>query len=698
MVTTTNSLVGRSTGDNVGQFTFPMFQSDHYLVQSYNWANRKGALTWGNGKRGIRGAVSNSNSLVGSQSGDLVGIGHQELASGHYVVSSFFWSNGSMPQVGAVTWCDGFNGRTGIITASNSLLGDQPMKGLSLQATGLQNGNYVVSNPTWANGSRQEAGAVRWCPGNQVTAGGLDREHSLVGDKAYGHVGTRVTPLENGNYVVSSWNWPNKQQGQFGAVTQCSGQKGRIGVVSEQNSLIGIKSTQSSVFDIEALTNGHFVVTSTEWSDPDKGLSGAATWCSGYRTVTGRVSPQNSLVGGSSPSSRKAMTTTALKNGHYVVTSPGWDNGTRSEAGAVTWCNGDTGKSGRITTANSLVGTRKGDSLGSGSIAALQNGNYVVASPDWARGSLNRAGAATWCDGNAVRTGQVTSFNSLVGSSADDQVGSTIAALQTGNYVVGSPDWDNGNTQDTGAATWGDGSTGIKGTISPSNSLVGSRQGDAVGTFTFPFGAVNRNDYIVISREWQSGSLEKAGAVTEGDGSKGTTGYVNQSNSVRGRKAFAGNTLMTNFHTTLKPIAGVQLLVGQPKANLISIFKPSEPQMPEIVVQQPAGSPLIAGESKRTFGTATVGGRNGMTRTFVIKNTGRKALTGISLAKIGTHAQAFRIKKSPASSLAPGTQTTFSISFAPTSAGDKSATLRIGSNDADENPFEVKLAGRGVKP
>ena len=51
--------------------------------------------------------------------------------------------------------------------------------------------------------------------------------------------------------------------------------------------------------------------------------------------------------------------------------------------------------------------------------------------------------------------------------------------MSNGNYVVESPCW-NGSR---GAATWGNGSTGMSGTVSAANSLVGSNPGDYVGAF-----------------------------------------------------------------------------------------------------------------------------------------------------------------------------------------------------------------------
>lgn len=58
-------------------------------------------------------------------------------------------------------------------------------------------------------------------------------------------------------------------------------------------------------------------------------------------------------------------------------------------------------------------------------ITVLSNGNYVVSTYQWS----NYAGAATWGNGTAGVTGTVSSGNSLVGSSAYDYVGLKITAL-----------------------------------------------------------------------------------------------------------------------------------------------------------------------------------------------------------------------------------------------------------------------------
>ncbi len=55
---------------------------------------------------------------------------------------------------------------------------------------------------------------------------------------------------------------------------------------------------------------------------------------------------------------------TALTNGNYVVSSPYWDNGAATDAGAVTWCSGTTGCTGAVSASNSLVGSTANDQVG----------------------------------------------------------------------------------------------------------------------------------------------------------------------------------------------------------------------------------------------------------------------------------------------------------------------------------------------
>jgi hypothetical protein len=133
---------------------------------------------------------------------------------------------------------------------------------------------------------------------------------------------------------------------------------------------------------------------------------------------------------------------TALSNGNYVVASRGWNNGTISSAGAVTWGDGITGITGVVSSSNSLVGSHANDKVGSAGIKALRNGDYAVLSPNWANGAITRAGAITLGLGFAGVKGAIDSGNSLVGTQANDAMGNgQFLNLANGSILVASPDY-----------------------------------------------------------------------------------------------------------------------------------------------------------------------------------------------------------------------------------------------------------------
>lgn len=113
---------------------------------------------------------------------------------------------------------------------------------------------------------------------------------------------------------------------------------------------------------------------------------------------------------------------------------------------------------------------------------------------------------------------------------------------------------------------------------------------------------------------------------------------------------------------------------------------------PEIDIQQPAGSSLIDNSGKSNFGSVEVG-KSSTTLTYVISNKGTGELKSIGVFKSGTHATDFIVSQPSVKSLAPGGSTTFTVVFKPRAAGPRVATLKVSSTDADENPFDIILAG-----
>jgi hypothetical protein len=551
-VSASNSLVGGSKGDLVGYGGVTALTNGNYVVGSPHWwapgyVYFAGAVTWGNGAGGTTGVVSASNSLVGATINDQVGGKVIALANGNYLALDSSWDNGSVVDAGMIAWGNGMGGTAGVISAANSLVGTTTGDNVGDDFWGwvieLTNGNYVVVTPSWdLDATHQNAGAVTWGSGTSGVAGPISASNSLVGNSDNIPPGTQynVTVLTNGNYVVASPYWsPDGTDSYWGAVTWGSGTAGLSGQISASNSLVGSRSGDYVGNKVLALTNGNYVVVSPDWSlDDTHSYVGAVTWGDGAIGISGPVSSSNSLIGRSLMSAGGGGVI-ALANGNYAVSSPTWSQESPGpyNIGAVTWGNGTSGTTGAISTSNSLVGINTYDSIGDGGLVALTNGNFVAIST----GTWSGVPGVTWVNGSHVTTGVISAANSLVGSTADDQVGSAgVKALTNGNYVVISPYWNNGGITAAGAVTWGDGAHGTTGVVSPANSLVGSTANDRVGDNIWDISAVTvltNGNYVVSAPKWDNGSVVDAGAVTWGNGTGGTTGPVSASNSLVGGSA-----------------------------------------------------------------------------------------------------------------------------------------------------------------
>jgi hypothetical protein len=471
--------------------------------------------------------------LAGSAQGDRVGSGGVvQVGSTHVVVQSPHWRRAPFADVGAVTWVDGAAGLAGEVDANNSLVGTRAGDAVGT-AVRLRNGNYVVISPAWDGGIAVDAGAVTFGAGESGVRGAVSGANSLVGGQINDRIGSDgIVPLTHGDYLVLSPLAKNDLVAEAGAVTLANGATGTAGFVTAANSLVGTRvADRVGSGGATALAKGNFVVASPEWDNGNTVDAGAATFGNGSTGLTGAVSVANSLVGTRAADQVGVGGVTALGNGHYVVVSPTWANGTAANAGAATWGRGDVGVGGPVSALNSLVGTQADDAVGSNGVVALDNGHYVVASPFWRNGLPPAAGAATWGNGASGTTGPVTALNSLVGTQANDLVGSTVVALSNGNYVVASPFWRNGFLTNAGAVTLGDGTSGTTGAVSAANSLVGPQQGDAIGITVTP---LSNGNYVVHSPFWDLGATPDVGAITWGSGTFSTTGPVTVFNSMRG--------------------------------------------------------------------------------------------------------------------------------------------------------------------
>jgi hypothetical protein len=92
------------------------------------------------------------------------------------------------------------------------------------------------------------------------------------------------------------------------------------------------------------------------------------------------------------------------------------------------------------------------------------------------------------------------------------------------------------------------------------------------------------------------------------------------------------------------------------------------------------------------YGSLTVG--TAVIQSFIVNNTGTKNLVVGSSTLSGPDAQSFAVVNTQAGfTLAPGTSRVIDIRFSPVTAGPKSATLTIASDDPDENPVVIPVRG-----
>ena len=544
-----SSLIGSSEHERVGD-RIVRLRNGNYV--SVNGATRENegehcdncvvSTTWADQDEGIAGQVSSSNSLMSVGSSRRINV--LPLRNGNYVVSRPGWKRDGLEEVGAVTWGNGLSGVIGEVSAGNSLIGTLEGDRVGGEVIDLPNGNFVVLSQQW-NGGR---GAATWGDGLLGAVGEVSPENSFTGPAEYtqglGQWG--AIELVGGNYLVTSYiksQGGTVHSGQM--ITWGDGASKSAGEISTSNSFLTIGHSDPVI----PLPNGNYIILQETWSAGAGAPSvGAVTWGDGGVGVFGTASTLNSLVG-RNDNDLRVLGVMFNEDGNYVVSSPLWDSDQAVDVGALTWINGATGLVGPITSENSLIGLTAGDCIsgvvdvchgpGTGNngyerraatVHRVANGNFIVASPLWDNGTVSDVGAVTWIDGKTGQIGTVTTQNSLVGSTAGDQIGRRVSAFRDGNYVVISEKWDSGNLEDAGAVTWADGAVRMVGSVSADNSLIGFGEfatREEGGTFVLDAGFIQQDAAFV---SYLDPFLSSKGGVVMIAG-RGLMGPVTASNS-----------------------------------------------------------------------------------------------------------------------------------------------------------------------
>lgn len=391
----------------------------------------------------------------------------------------------------------------------------------------LPNGNIVVTDPSFDDPvGIPNVGAVHLFDGK--TGALISTMTGSSEDDEIG--GNDILILPNGNFIVGTHSFDDAGTQDVGSVTLCSGTTGCPSEITFLNSLVGGSTEDGIGSDVRVLPNGNFVVPAQFWDNGGESDVGAVVFCSGVTGCTGNITQANALIG-TTAGDQVGREIFFLADSDFVILSRNWDAKGAANAGAVTFCSGITGcPLGAVSSANSLVGSSASDQIGSGGITPLNNGNYVVASNLW-NGAATDSGAATFCLGDGSCVGEISAANSLVGSATSDQVGNVGAfSLANGHYVVGSTFWDTPDDLDAGAATWCSGVTGCTGPVSTANSLHGTSFGDNVGSVM----PLANGNYVAMTLRWDTPTAGNAGAATFCLGNGTCTGPVTTTNSMHG--------------------------------------------------------------------------------------------------------------------------------------------------------------------
>ena len=116
--------------------------------------------------------------------------------------------------------------------------------------------------------------------------------------------------------------------------------------------------------------------------------------------------------------------------------------------------------------------------------------------------------------------------------------------------------------------------------------------------------------------------------------------------------------------------------------------------MTNIAVEQPASTAIASG------GTRTIATLPGSAKdvVFTLRNTGPQplTLTGTPNRVAVSGSSNFSVTAQPAATVSVNSSTTFTVHFAPVTAGLNTATLSIPSDDPDTSPYVINLTGRGL--
>ena len=425
-------------------------------------------------------------------------------------------------------------------------------------------------------------------------------------------------------------------------------------------------------------------------------------------------------------------------------------------SGTLTCTNGDLDLNGHVVTLTGTLNESAGNTVKgtSGYITCTSNltapsasnphgiGIAITSAANLGSTTINRGHAAQTGEGNAgilryftIAPSNNASLNATLGFNYDESELNSISEsdLTAFRSDDGGSSWAkiSGSTLNSGANTvsFGSQSTLSRFTLAsgsnplsddpmPEMIVIGNGNeivdGDAVpgASKHTAFGTININSTVV-----RTFTIENTGEapLTLSGSPRVVVGGTHTSDFIvttQPPPASVGASSSTTFQVTFEPTA-----VGRRTATISIENNDSDENPynfaihgtctlgPEMVVSG-NGNEITDGDASPSlsdhtdFGSADVSSGT-VVRTFTIGNTGDEALTleTSETARVvvsGTHASDFTVTtQPPVSSVGISGNTTFQVTFDPSAAGTRSATLSIANNDSNENPYNFEIQGTG---
>lgn len=115
----------------------------------------------------------------------------------------------------------------------------------------------------------------------------------------------------------------------------------------------------------------------------------------------------------------------------------------------------------------------------------------------------------------------------------------------------------------------------------------------------------------------------------------------------------------------------------------------------ELAVSNDGGVVIESGKATYAFEDVTIGSQS-VSQNVTVTNLGHADLADLSVVFSGTNSADFTASKLNSNALKPGESTTVQLTFAPKTAGVKSAQVSIKSNDVKAPTFTVNLTGNAL--